>query len=55
MADLALLARSPLDGLLRPGRHGVATGAPGAVLREEAGWRMASVAARRGQAAALAA
>jgi len=55
MADLALLARSPLEGLLRPGRHGVATGAPGAVLREEAGWRMASVAARRGQAAALAA
>jgi heterotetrameric sarcosine oxidase gamma subunit len=55
MADPVLLPRSPLDGLLRPGRHGVAAGAPGAVLREEAGWRIASVAARRGQATALAA
>jgi heterotetrameric sarcosine oxidase gamma subunit len=55
MADPVLIARSPLDGVLHPGRHGVAAGAPGAVLREEAGWRIASVAARRGQHAAVAA
>jgi heterotetrameric sarcosine oxidase gamma subunit len=55
MVDSILTARSPLDGILRPGRHGVTGGAPGVVLREEAGWRMASLAARQGQGTAVAA
>lgn len=55
MPDLALLPRSPLEGVLTPGRHGREAGPPGVTVTERVGLGMASVVARRGQADALAA
>ena len=50
MAEAAA-ARSALEGLLRPGRHGEAEGAPGVTLTELPGISLASVIARKGKAA----
>lgn len=44
----------PLETRFTPGRHGKATGAPGAMVREHAVGLLASVIARRGSAQALA-
>lgn len=49
MADAALLARSPLDSVLTPGRHGEATALPGVTLREIVPIGAASIAARLGR------
>lgn len=48
MAEAA--ARSALEGLYRPGRHGKAEGAPGVTLQELAKIALASVIARKGKA-----
>jgi sarcosine oxidase subunit gamma len=55
MAEAGLIARSPLEGIAREGRHGMRGGPPGATLQERAGLQIASLATRKGQAAALAA
>ena len=51
MADTAAAARSSLDGLVSPGRHGRAGGPPGIVLAELGQVALASVIARKGKAA----
>ena len=51
MADMAAAARSSLDGLVSPGRHGRAGGPPGLVLAELGQVALASVIARKGKAA----
>jgi len=51
MADTAAAARSSLDGLVSPGRHGRAGGPPGLVLAELGQVALASVIARKGKAA----
>lgn len=48
MADTALLARSPLDAVLRPGRHGQSGAVAGVTLQAVVPGGMASVAARLG-------
>ncbi|HXQ40944.1 MAG TPA: sarcosine oxidase subunit gamma family protein [Candidatus Udaeobacter sp.] len=50
MAEAAA-ARSALEGLHRPGRHGKAEGAPGVTLAELQGIGLASVIVRKGKAA----
>ena len=49
----AILARSALEGFMRAGRHGRPTGAAGVTARERLNVAVASIAARKGQAAAL--
>ena len=51
MADTAAAARSSLDGLVSPGRHGRAGSLPGVVLAELGQVALASVIARKGKAA----
>lgn len=55
MVELPIRARSALDGLALPGRHGRPDGEPGVTLAERTGLALASVIARKGKAAALAA
>lgn len=51
MASLTLTPRSPLAGLLTPGRYGASTSdEPGATIAERSGVAVVHVAARRGQA-----
>lgn len=54
MADTGLLSRSPLVGVIQPGHYGQ-SGEAGLVVQERAGLQIVSLAARRGQDAALAA
>ena len=54
MAETRIRARSALDGLAVPGRHGKARGEPGVTLGEIAGLSLASVIARKGKAEATA-
>jgi sarcosine oxidase subunit gamma len=54
MLDQALTPLPALAGIARAGRHGARAGAPGLVLQERDGLRIVSLAARRGQAGALA-
>jgi len=49
----ALQSKSALDGLARPGRYGKSTSEPGVVVTERVGLGIATVAARKGKAAAL--
>jgi methylglutamate dehydrogenase subunit D len=51
--DRPLHAMSALAGLAVPGRYGKAGGEPGAVIAEQSGLGLATVAARKGQAGAL--
>ena len=51
MADTAAAARSSLEGLVSPGRHGRAGAPPGVVLAELGQVALASVIARKGKAA----
>ncbi len=53
MADCRLQARSPLQGLMQPGRHGRKDGSAGLTVSEPPLLRIASLAARSGQGAAL--
>jgi sarcosine oxidase subunit gamma len=50
---IPLAARSALAGVARPGRFGNPDGEPGVTLAERSGIGLATVAARKGQAAAL--
>jgi methylglutamate dehydrogenase subunit D len=54
MAEIRIRARSALDGLARPGRHGKAGGEPGVTIGETTGLSLASVIARKGKAAIVA-
>ena len=54
MPDAAILANAAFAGLAAPGRFGAETAAPGVTLRETTQVALASVIARKGQAAALA-
>jgi heterotetrameric sarcosine oxidase gamma subunit len=54
VADTGLLSRSPLAGVIQPGRYGQ-SGEAGLVVQERTGLQIVSLAARRGQDAALAA
>jgi sarcosine oxidase subunit gamma len=54
VADADFAPRAPLDGALTAGRHGPAEAAPGVILAERRFLAAASVAARAGQAGALA-
>ncbi len=53
MSDRHLRPVSALAGVATPGRFGKASGEPGVVIQERAGLGLATVAARKGQAAAL--
>lgn len=53
MADAGLLARSPLDAALPPGRYGVAGAAAGVTLQAIVPAGVAGVAARRGRGEAV--
>ncbi len=53
MDDVSLRARSALEGVLRPGRQGAASGPPGVTVREWMPEGVASLAVRRGQEAVL--
>jgi len=55
MAEPGIRSRSALDGLALPGRHGRPDGEPGVTIAECIGLALASVIARKGKAAALAA
>ena len=55
MAETGIRARSALDGLALPGRHGKAGGEPGVTIGETTGLSLASVIARKGKAAIVAA
>ena len=55
MADLGFASRPVLAGIAQAGRHGVLGDEPGAVLQERVAVQMASVTARKGQSAAVAA
>jgi heterotetrameric sarcosine oxidase gamma subunit len=54
VADTGLLSRSPLAGVIQPGHYGQ-SGEAGLVVQERTGLQIVSLAARRGQDAALAA
>jgi heterotetrameric sarcosine oxidase gamma subunit len=53
VSDRHLRPVSALVGVATPGRFGKASGEPGVVIQERAGLGLATVAARKGQAAAL--
>ena len=53
MSDRHLRPLSALAGVANPGRFGKASGEPGVVIQERIGLGLATVAARKGQAAAL--
>jgi heterotetrameric sarcosine oxidase gamma subunit len=53
VSDRHLRPVSALAGVATPGRFGKASGEPGVVIQERAGLGLATVAARKGQAAAL--
>ena len=53
MSDRHLRPSSALVGVASPGRFGKASGEPGVVIQERSGLGLATVAARKGQAAAL--
>jgi sarcosine oxidase subunit gamma len=53
VSDRKLNSRPALSGLALPGRFGKGGGAPGVSISERAGLGLATVAARKGQAAAL--
>ena len=53
MSDRHLRPSSALAGVASPGRFGKASGEPGVVIQERSGLGLATVAARKGQAAAL--
>ena len=55
MAESRIRARNALHGLALPGRRGRPDGEPGVTLAERTGLALASVIARKGKAAALAA
>jgi methylglutamate dehydrogenase subunit D len=55
VSDRTLRPVSALAGLTVPGRYGRSGGAPGVVISERSGLGLATLAARKGQAAALAA
>jgi methylglutamate dehydrogenase subunit D len=55
MAEIRLKARSPFDGLLKPGRHGAQAGAPGVTLSERAGLALCVISAGAGKASEVAA
>jgi methylglutamate dehydrogenase subunit D len=52
VAEMGLLSRSPLAGVARPGQYGQ-PGEAGLVVQERTGLQIISLAARRGQGAAL--
>ncbi len=54
MPDAVPFARSGLESVAAPGRHGVADGAPGLTVEVRHDYAIASVEARRGRAPALA-
>lgn len=54
MVEVPLPSCSPLAGRVSLGRHGMAEGALGVVMQERTGLQIATMAARRGQAPALA-
>jgi heterotetrameric sarcosine oxidase gamma subunit len=49
MSDLKLHARTPLDGLVEPGRFGAATIKPGLIIEERTDLALATLIARRGE------
>ena len=53
MSDRHLRPSSALAGVAIPGRYGKASGEPGVIIQERSGLGLATVAARKGQAAAL--
>ncbi len=53
MAETRNRARSALEGVALPGRHGKADGEPGVTIGEVAGLSLASVIARKGKAAVV--
>ena len=54
MADHGLTPTAALAGIASVGRHGLRAGAPGLVIQEQDGQQIVSLAARHGQARALA-
>ena len=55
MSDFALTPRSALDSVLVPGRYGAPLNLPGVIISEQSGMALASVMARQGKTAELAA
>ena len=51
MSDRHLRPLSALAGVASPGRFGKASGEPGVIIQERSGLGLATVAARKGQAA----
>jgi heterotetrameric sarcosine oxidase gamma subunit len=49
MANVVGASRSPLEGLVQPGRHGRSRGEPGVVITEMSNIALASVIARKGK------